>query len=61
MEAIAKSIDLIQSNNYKLIENNSEEMTYYRFPTREDVKEFRKLGKSLVKILTFDIEDGFIY
>ena len=46
MEAIAKSIDLIQFNNYKLIKNNSEEMTYYRFPTRKDVKEFRKLGKS---------------
>jgi methionyl-tRNA formyltransferase len=45
MEAISKSIDLIQKNEVKLIENNHHKKTYFTFPKREDVLEFKKLGK----------------
>lgn len=44
MEAILEGIELIQSGDYKLIPNNEEESTYYSFPTREDVIEFKKGG-----------------
>ncbi|MDB4785619.1 formyltransferase family protein, partial [Akkermansiaceae bacterium] len=45
MEAIAKSINLIQKNEVKLIENDSSKKTYFSFPTRKDVVEFNKSGK----------------
>lgn len=45
MDAIIKSINLIESNSVVLIENNAEEMTYYSFPTRDDVKVFLQRGK----------------
>lgn len=45
MDAIIEAIDKIHSDNYELIPNPDEEMTYYSFPTREDVKEFQKSGK----------------
>ena len=46
MEAIAKSIDLIQKNEVKLIENDPSKKTYFTFPTRQDVLEFKKNGKN---------------
>ncbi|MBD78451.1 MAG: formyl transferase [Crocinitomicaceae bacterium] len=45
MESIAKAVDLIENDNVELIENNNELKTYYSFPTRADVIEFRKGGK----------------
>ena len=45
MEAIAKSIDLIQKDEVKLIENDPSKKTYFTFPTRQDVLEFKKNGK----------------
>jgi len=45
MEAIAKSIDLIQKDEVKLIENDPSKMSYFTFPTRQDVLEFNKNGK----------------
>jgi methionyl-tRNA formyltransferase len=45
MELISKSIDLIQRNEVKLIENDSSKKTYFTFPTRQDVLEFKKNGK----------------
>lgn len=45
MDAIIEAIEKIQEGGYKLTPNNDEESTYYSFPTREDVKEFRKAGK----------------
>lgn len=45
MDAIIKSIDLIAKNEVELIENDANKMTYYSFPTREDVKEFLSRGK----------------
>lgn len=45
MDAIIKAIQKIQEGNYDLIPNSDDEMTYYSFPTRDDVKEFNKAGK----------------
>lgn len=45
MNCILKSIDLINNNNFQLIENNPEEKSYYSFPTKNDVRIFKKLGK----------------
>jgi methionyl-tRNA formyltransferase len=45
MEAIAKSVDLIQKNQLNLIKNNHLKKTYFSFPTKEDVLEFKKIGK----------------
>ena len=45
MEAIAKSVDLIEKDEVNLIENDAEKKTYYTFPTREDVKVFLSRGK----------------
>jgi methionyl-tRNA formyltransferase len=45
MEAIAKSIKLIQNNAVILIENDASKKTYFTFPSRQDVLEFNKNGK----------------
>lgn len=45
MNLILKSIDLIDKNELKLIENPESEKSYFSFPTREDVKEFKRQGK----------------
>jgi methionyl-tRNA formyltransferase len=45
MDAIAKAVDLIEKDEVELIENDAEKMTYFSFPTREDVKEFLAKGK----------------
>ena len=45
MEAIAKSIDLIQKNEVKLIANDASKKSYFTFPTRQDVLEFKNNGK----------------
>lgn len=45
MEAIAESIDLIENNKVKIIPNEASKMSYHTFPTKDDVKEFRRLGK----------------
>jgi methionyl-tRNA formyltransferase len=45
MNLILKSIDLIDKNELKLIENPENEKSYFSFPIREDVKEFKRQGK----------------
>ena len=45
MKAIAKSVDLIEKNEVKLIENDPLNKTYFTFPTRRDVLEFKRNGK----------------
>jgi methionyl-tRNA formyltransferase len=45
MEALVEAIDLVQRGDYTLIENDDAAMTYYSFPTRQDVKEFLRIGK----------------
>ena len=44
MEAIIEGIELVQSGDYELIPNNEQDSTYYSFPTRQDVIEFKKGG-----------------
>ena len=45
MEAIAESVDLIQKGEVQLIDNRQRESSYYSFPKREDVVQFKKAGK----------------
>ena len=45
MDAIIESIEKINRGNYKLIPNPNKEMTYFSFPTKSDVKQFKKIGK----------------
>ena len=44
VEAIIEGIELIQSGEYELMPNDEEKSTYYSFPTREDVIEFKNAG-----------------
>lgn len=45
MDAILEAIDKIHSGQYELIENDAAQMTYFSFPTRNDVQEFLTAGK----------------
>lgn len=45
MKAIIEAIQLIQDNTVKLIPNPDMEATYFSFPKREDVREFKRAGK----------------
>lgn len=45
MDAIIESIEQIHNKDFKLIENNSDLMTYFSFPTKDDVREFKRIGK----------------
>jgi len=45
MEAIVKAVELIENDNVELIENDASKMTYFSFPTKEDVIEFKQKGK----------------
>ena len=44
IEAIIEGISLIKQERVQLMLNDNTEMTYFGFPTREDVVEFRKVG-----------------
>jgi methionyl-tRNA formyltransferase len=46
MDAIVEGIQKIQKGGYELIPNHDEESTYFSFPTRKDVKEFKRIGKT---------------
>jgi methionyl-tRNA formyltransferase len=43
-----KAIDMIRTENVTFKENKSTEGSYFSFPTRKDVKEFRKRGKRII-------------
>lgn len=45
MDAIIEAIEKIQDGTYQLIPNLDDESSYFSFPTREDVKEFKRKGK----------------
>lgn len=45
MECIIECVEKIHSGNYELIPNPDEELTYFTFPTKEDVAAFLKAGK----------------
>jgi len=44
MEAIVEAVKLIKTQKVTLIDNNNQDSSYFSFPTRRDVKEFRKAG-----------------
>jgi methionyl-tRNA formyltransferase len=44
MRATIKAIAKIQAGDTQTLPNHDADSTYYHFPTREDVKEFRKAG-----------------
>jgi methionyl-tRNA formyltransferase len=44
MQCVIEAVDLIHRGGYQLIPNEGAESTYFRFPTREDVKAFRAAG-----------------
>lgn len=44
MVAISDALDLLESREFSLRENDDSKQTYYSFPTRQDVKEFRRVG-----------------
>jgi methionyl-tRNA formyltransferase len=45
MDCILLAIDLINNDNVKLIDNNPKDKTYFSFPTKEDVRVFKDIGK----------------
>ena len=45
MDALLEAIDLIQRDEYELIPNDDSDMTYFSFPTRQDVEDFLSRGK----------------
>ena len=45
MECILRAIDLINDNDVRLIVNNPMDKTYFSFPTKDDVRIFKQLGK----------------
>ena len=44
MNCIIKAISKIQANDISTIPNDDNQMTYYSFPTKEDVREFKRVG-----------------
>lgn len=45
MDTVIEALELLRSGTYTCAENDNSEATYYSFPTRSDVKQFRKIGK----------------
>jgi len=45
MDALIEAIQIIYKGNYNLIPNDERDMTYYSFPKKQDVIEFKKLGR----------------
>ena len=45
MECIAKAVDLIQKDAVEIIQNDADKMTYFSFPTKDDVNIFKKNNK----------------
>lgn len=45
VDAIVEAVTDINNDNVNIIENNDSKMTYFSFPTKKDVKEFRLKNK----------------
>jgi methionyl-tRNA formyltransferase len=43
-----EAIEMIRSDKVKYVDNKEAEGSYFSFPTREDVREFKKRGKKLI-------------
>ena len=46
--SLMKALDMIAGGNVRLIENNPSLSTFFSFPTCQDVKRFRKIGKRII-------------
>ncbi|MFL2726075.1 MAG: methionyl-tRNA formyltransferase [Gammaproteobacteria bacterium] len=44
MECIIEALEKIMHNNIETLPNDDNNMSYYSFPTKEDVQEFKKVG-----------------
>ena len=44
MDCLLKAISKIQDNDISTMPNDDNQMTYFSFPTKSDVKEFRRVG-----------------
>jgi len=44
MACISKALDILEKGQPDLIENDSSQATYFSFPTRDDVREFVRVG-----------------
>jgi len=44
MNCIVRAISKIQASDISTIPNDDNQMTYYSFPTKDDVREFRRVG-----------------
>ena len=60
IEAIIEAIDLIRSNNITLIDNDSSEATYYSFPSKQDVAEFKKMVESFFNVYPYIRRRGLV-
>lgn len=47
MNAVWEAVEAIRTGDYSVIPNEESEKSYYSFPTREDVSEFRAAGNRL--------------
>jgi methionyl-tRNA formyltransferase len=45
MDAILEAIDKLNDDDVRVMDNNDDEMTYFGFPKRQDVVDFRKTGR----------------
>jgi len=45
---MAEAIDMIKSGNIEYRENAKKDASYFGYPTREDVKQFKQLGKRII-------------
>ena len=45
MDAVAEAIEQMYTGSYRLMPNDDEESSYYSFPTREDVYQFKQRGQ----------------
>jgi methionyl-tRNA formyltransferase len=45
MDCMIRAIELIHNEAVELIDNDSEKSSYYSFPTKKDVIEFKRIGK----------------
>ena len=45
VDAIVEAVNAINKNNVNIIKNDDKNMTYFSFPTKEDVREFKKKKK----------------
>ena len=44
MLCLLEALEKLRKGDFRTLPNDDEEMTYFGFPTRNDVKEFRKAG-----------------